>query len=322
MKNLLTFFFLTLYISSQAQNPQNSTWYRIESGQNKKNISNNNSNTTATVIVSKSSVSREGHWMFERIFDNTSVKKYRLRNRVSGMYIANFQQTKSGTEVKQTKSPGEGAVWRLKELQGDYIQIISNHSGMYLGLSGQEDGATLMQTSTGSNTTTWKLIPVGFENGSSNASSNVNTSSKNTNNSVSISTTKYFEFINDMSLRSLTNNGKNNSGTAVIAKKDAGVGEHWKFISAGDGNYRIQNKNSGLYITNRSSKSSGDAIFQTNTQDEGTLWKLEKIGGDKYYIVNNQSGMYLSTSGTHSGATVTQTASKSSNTTAWTLKEL
>ena len=309
LRTILTVSAILFGIVAEAQTPQVNTWYRLESGQNKKSISINNSMTLGSPAVAKSATAKDSHWMFIKVNG-----AYRIKNRHSGMFLANYQQTNEGAQIKQTNKPGNGALWYIRPL-GSSIQIVSKFSSGAMGLSGQSDGATIQQSYRGGGATTWKMIPVGF--GADKPSKKVVVNPP----AVTINTTRFYEFVNDMNRRSVANNGKKNTGSVLIAKTGVQAGGHWKFIPLGGGKYRIKNKYSGLFMANAKSKSTGSAIKQTSNPGVGAIWRLRKIGGNKYYIVNDLSGMFLSTSGTHNGATMIQRSSKN-NTSVWTLKAL
>lgn len=165
--SVLMFLALVVPFFGTAYASQGDTWYRMENGQNKKNIANQGSRNAGAVMVANSSVSVGGHWKLEVLGNG----KYRIRNRHSGMYMANFGQPLPESPIKQTGTPGAGAEWKLNKLQGGYYQIVNGHSGMYLGLGGQQDGARIVQTDRSSGMTTWRFVPVQSAPASSNTGS-------------------------------------------------------------------------------------------------------------------------------------------------------
>ena len=95
------------------------------------------------------------------------------------------------------------------------------------------------------------------------------------------------------------------------------------FETAGNGYYRIKNKNSNLYldIENQSTEDGAKAIQSSYAQRDSQLWSLKEWGKGYCYIINKNSGKYLEVTGNsvEDGATIGQWGPTGYGCQKWTL---
>ena len=101
-------------------------------------------------------VDTEGQWELIQIGGY-----YRIRNKDSKQYIANFKQMGHGAEMKQTNGPGDGALWKRIKLENGFYQFQNKLSKLYLanGAVAQE-GTPIYQVKNPGEGSYWKLTPV------------------------------------------------------------------------------------------------------------------------------------------------------------------
>lgn len=106
-------------------------------------------------MYAKSSVSSGGHWQFIKQANGT----YRIKNKNSGKFLANYGSKTDGAPIKQTGNPGDGALWNLVALQGGYFKITNYKSGMNLSLKSIPNSSEyqVIQTYSSVGISTWKF---------------------------------------------------------------------------------------------------------------------------------------------------------------------
>ncbi|QHI36880.1 hypothetical protein IMCC3317_22500 [Kordia antarctica] len=92
-------------------------------------------------MIVKKSVFTGGHWKFIPKANGL----YQLLNRDSNMYLASYGATKRGSKIKQTDTPGGGALWKVIRLQGGRILIQNNASLLFIGIIKDQDKVPLIQ---------------------------------------------------------------------------------------------------------------------------------------------------------------------------------
>lgn len=131
------------------------TFYKIQNTKSNFFLATNGANNSNAPIVRKARVGKHGKWLFIK----HRTKGYRIYNCGSGLFMASFGQTASGSIVKQTDAPGEGAYWRLVQT-GNGLRIQNTKNGLYLANMGNPYGEleTLKMTSSPGNGAFWIII--------------------------------------------------------------------------------------------------------------------------------------------------------------------
>jgi hypothetical protein len=94
--------------------------------------------------------------------------------------------------------------------------------------------------------------------------------------------------------------GSKKSGAQIwMYKPNTSSAQHWTFVSAGAGYYRIKSAISGLYLqVDGGGRKSGAAIVQhSKNRSSAQLWKAISAGGDYFYLQSKASGLYLDVRG-------------------------
>jgi hypothetical protein len=111
----------------------------------------------------------------------------------------------------------------------------------------------------------------------------------------------------------MANNGQKESGAVMMVKQTALAGGHWRFIPHNNsGLYKIQNRNSKMYLANFGAKRRGTKIKQTNTLGSGALWRLIKLNGGGMLIQNNNTSLFLGIIGDKANTDLVQAGALSS----------
>jgi arabinan endo-1,5-alpha-L-arabinosidase len=217
----------------------------------------------------------------------------------------------SGSGTTTTTTPDMGT---LTFVDDSYQYKLKNAaSGLQLGIQGQSQtaGASAIQASDdGQNDQLWHFMPMNY------ASSQFNVENLLTHQVLGIST------------------ASTSSGAQTLQWPDNGTNDHlWQFYKLTDGNYLIENVNSGLYLTDSNSGTTTSAtIDQEGRATTGTgctcqEWALTSTGSSPYpapltvtgdgiyvhdpYMLKDSSGTYW-LYGTHN------TLAKSSDMQTWT----
>ena len=93
----------------------------------------------------------------------------------------------------------------------------------------------------------------------------------------------------------MANDGKKKTGEIIIAKQKVFTGGHWKFVPQANGLYRIQNRDSKMFLANYGINKRGSKIRQTNTPGGGALWKVVRLQDGRILIQNNASLLFIGT---------------------------
>jgi hypothetical protein len=102
-------------------------------------------------------VGPEGQWEFIKM-----GAFYRIRNKDSRQYIANFKQMSHAAEMKQTNGPGEGALWKAIKSKDGYYQFQNKSSQLFLANGAvTQEGTPIYQVENPGDGSYWKLISAG-----------------------------------------------------------------------------------------------------------------------------------------------------------------
>jgi hypothetical protein len=82
------------------------------------------------------------------------------------MFLASYGATKRGSKVKQTNTPGSGALWRVIRLQGGRVMIQNNASLLFLGIINDKNNEAIVQAAALSERITWSMNEVKTPNNS------------------------------------------------------------------------------------------------------------------------------------------------------------
>ncbi|WP_046756229.1 RICIN domain-containing protein [Kordia jejudonensis] len=128
-------------------------WYTLENAKSNGKMANNGQKTTGAVMVAKLQIATGGHWRF---IPNGDKGLYRIQNRDSKMFLANFGARQRGSKIKQTNSPGPGALWRVIKLAGGGFLIQNNMTSMFIGIIESKNNTPLIQATSLSSRIVWK----------------------------------------------------------------------------------------------------------------------------------------------------------------------
>ncbi|MEM6685413.1 MAG: RICIN domain-containing protein, partial [Bacteroidota bacterium] len=104
-------------------------------------MGNNGRMEASAVMLVKKKIGIGGHWKF--IPQDNGL--YRIQNKASKMYLANYGKTNKGSVIRQTDVPGAGALWRIVQLQGGSILIQNNLSLLFIGIATDYNKTPLIQ---------------------------------------------------------------------------------------------------------------------------------------------------------------------------------
>ena len=131
-------------------------FYVLRSSRHNMAISNKGALQNAAPLYQVKEVGKDGQWEFIRKGDY-----YQIRNRASRQYIANFSQKQSGSILKQTNGPRDGALWKATRLKNGDYQFKNKLSGLYLAHSLlMKEGQPIVQTETSAKVSYWRLYQV------------------------------------------------------------------------------------------------------------------------------------------------------------------
>jgi len=105
----------------------------------------------------------------------------------------------------------------------------------------------------------------------------------------------WYELSDGVNNRKLGNNGDKTKGAVMVVKNMTLTGGHWKFIPQQNGLYKIQNRDSNMFLATFGMRERGSKIRQTDVTGDGALWRVIQLQGGRILIQNNASLLFLGT---------------------------
>jgi hypothetical protein len=159
LKNWLPSLFVFLFLPhfSNAQNIlETGVFYELRNFTTDMAISTKGAKDNEAKLYQIQKVGPEGQWEFIKVGDF-----YRIRNKDSRQYIANFKQMGHAAEMKQTNGPGEGALWKAIQLKNGYYQFQNKLSQLYLANGAvTQEGTPIYQVENPGDGSYWALIDI------------------------------------------------------------------------------------------------------------------------------------------------------------------